>query len=144
MHIHKYLWGCFDHNFYISHKIKIATPIKLLIPLHVTLVAFKQKPFFICILIRHMSCFCLSCTHADDLQITLPSSRLCQWHLVQQPHLTVRHHLLISWFHNVFNPCWRSLICMNLHKSPTVWSFESSLCEHVKCLTAVCKCSASY
>lgn len=42
-----------------------------------------------------------SCTHA---RIILPSSRWCQWHTAQRPRPTLHHPLLMSCFHNVFDP----------------------------------------
>lgn len=92
-----------------------------------------------------------SSTHAKNLQTTLPSSRWCQWHSAQRPHQTLHHPLLMSWFHNAFDPSCRSQvlattkqICM--YKTPQVRSspeLKSSLLEHVKSLTAVCKWTAS-
>lgn len=41
-------------------------------------------------------------THADDFQITVPSSRWCQRHSAPRPHQTLHLPPLMSWFHNVF------------------------------------------
>lgn len=41
--------------------------------------------------------------HADDPQMSLPSSRWCQWHSAHRPRKNRHHPLLISWFHNKFD-----------------------------------------
>lgn len=85
---------------------------------------------------------CFSLLHADDFQITLPSSRWCQWHNAQRLHLTHHHPLVISWFHNAFESSCRSLVRLNRNFGPVY-----NLCLHseqVKCLTAGCKQTASY